>query len=55
VQLINDKVILWEDLSALSIIFSKPFFEEVILPLLVGSLNTSGVPLFTLKFALFIL
>lgn len=53
---INDKIIMWEDLSEIKFpIFREAFHEEVIIPLLIGALNTQGVPLFTLKFALFIL
>jgi hypothetical protein len=53
---INDKTILWEDLSELSNgLFTLPFYEEIVLPLVIGSLNTNAVPLFTLKFALFII
>lgn len=55
---INDKVIMWEDLSAIlsiSPILAPHFNKEVVIPILIGSLNTQGVPLFTLKFALFIL
>jgi len=36
-------------------LLSGPFFEEVIVPLAIGSLNFKAVPLFTVKFALFIL
>jgi hypothetical protein len=36
-------------------LFSEAFYNEIIIPLVVGSLNTNGIPLFTLKFALFIL
>lgn len=47
---------LWEDLSELSEhLFSEAFYEEIVVPLVIGSLNTTGIPLFTLKFALFIL
>lgn len=53
---INDKIILWEDLSGLNPrMFGCHFYEEIVLPLVVGSLNTNGIPLFTLKFALFVI
>jgi hypothetical protein len=53
---INDKIILWEDLSPLvPHIFAPHFQAEIIVPLIVGSFNTNGIPLFTLKFALFLL
>jgi hypothetical protein len=56
IHLINDKACLWEDLSALSEpLFAHAFYSEIVVPLVVGSLNTSGIPLFTLKFSLFIL
>jgi hypothetical protein len=35
--------------------FGPHFLNEILVPLVVGSLNTTGFPLFTLKFALFVL
>lgn len=36
-------------------LFSSIFYEQIILPLLIGSLNTKGIQLFTLKFSLYII
>ena len=54
---LNDRIILWEDLAGITEmvdILGSAFAQEVMLPLLAGSLNHKSIPLFTLKFALFI-
>ena len=52
----EDKVSLWEDIShSAPVLFRQSFAEQVLYPLLIGSIRNDKMPLFTLKFSLFAL
>lgn len=54
--MLNDKIALWEDLSNIaSQLFRDGFEREILVPLLIGAFNVQMLPLFTLKFSLFVL
>jgi hypothetical protein len=57
IEEINDRVILWEDLTNIrdKAIFKKNFWELVLVPLVVGSLNTNSMPMFSVKFTFFLI
>lgn len=56
-QEINDKIILWEDLTQteFKVIYRENFMHLVVYSLIIGSLNTNSLPMFNIKFTFFIL